>query len=67
MLYYPISIIIYIASGIIFLAIIYFLFCYLLSNTILYLNRQPVPKNPKDYGLEFEDVEFKTSYDVNIK
>jgi hypothetical protein len=52
---------------IIFLAIIYFVFCYYLSGTIIYLNRQPVPKNPKDYGLNFEHIEFKASDGVRIK
>ena len=52
---------------IVFLVIIYFVFCYYLSSTIIYLNRQPVPKNPKDYGLDFENVEFKASDDVSIK
>jgi uncharacterized protein len=56
-----------IAACIVFLALIYFLFSYFLSSTVLYLNRQPVPKNPKDYGLDFEDIEFKASDGVNIK
>jgi dienelactone hydrolase len=58
---------VYIVSGILFLIIIYFLFCYLLSSTVLYLNRQPVPKNPKDYNLNFEDVEFESTDGVNIR
>lgn len=45
----------------------YFSFCYYLSGTIIYLNRQPIPKNPKDYGLEFENLKFKASDGVNIK
>ena len=61
-------IIIYIIISVVcFLAIIYFLFCYFLSGTILYLNRQQIPKNPKDYGLDFENVEFRASDDVVIK
>lgn len=60
-------IIVYIASGVVFLAIIYFLFCYFLSGTVLYMNRQPVPKNPKDYGLEYENVEFRASDGIRIK
>lgn len=50
-----------------FTGITYLLFCYYLSGTIIYLNRQPVPKNPKDYGLDFENVEFEASDNVNIK
>jgi hypothetical protein len=60
-------VILYIFIAIIFLAIIYFVLCYYLSGTILFLNRQPVLKNPKDYELDFEDVEFKTSDGVRIK
>ncbi len=41
--------------------------CYFLSGTILHLDRQPVPKNPKDYGMDFENIEFRTSDKVNIK
>jgi alpha/beta superfamily hydrolase len=60
-------IIVYILIGVIFLAAIYFLFCYFLSGTVLYMNRQPIPKTPKDYGLEFENIEFKASDNVKIK
>lgn len=56
-----------IAAIILFLAVIYFIFCYYLSGTIIYLNRQPVPKNPKDYGMDFENVEFEASDGVGIK
>lgn len=56
-----------ILAAITFLALIYFVFCFYLSGTIIYLNRQPVPKTPKDYGLDFESVEFKASDEVNIK
>ncbi len=61
------TVVVYIIAGVVFLAIIYFLFCYFFSSTVLYLNRQLVPKNPKDYNLDFEDIEFKTSDGVKIK
>jgi len=38
-----------------------------ISGTIIHLNRQPVPKTPEVYGMDFEPVEFKTSDGVNIK
>ncbi len=60
-------IMIYIIAGVVFLIIIYFLFCYLISGSVLYLNRQPLPKNPRDYNLDFEDVEFNSSDGVKIK
>jgi alpha-beta hydrolase superfamily lysophospholipase len=57
----------YISIVLMILALIYFLFCYFLSSTILFLNRQPVPKNPSDYGLDFEDVEFISSDGAALK
>jgi hypothetical protein len=58
---------VYILIALVGITLIYLLFGYLLSNTILFLNRQPVPKNPKDYGMDFEDIEFKASDGVVIK
>lgn len=52
----------YISIALVTIAFIYFLFCYFLSGTIIFLNRQPVPKNPSEYGMDFEDIEF-VSYD----
>jgi len=49
------------------LLVTYFIVAYYLSGTIVHLNRQPVPKNPKDYGMDYEDVEFKTEDNVNIR
>ena len=41
--------------------------CYFLSRTVIYLDRQPVPKTPKDYGMDFQHIEFKAADGVNIK
>jgi hypothetical protein len=41
--------------------------CYLLSRTVIYLDRQPLPKTPKDYGMDFQSIEFKAADGVNIK
>src|SRR4030042_5242722 len=49
------------------IAFVYLLTCYFVAGTIIHLNRQPVPKNPGDYSLDFEHVEFKTSDGINIK
>jgi uncharacterized protein len=49
------------------LAIIYFILGYFIADSIIHMNRQPVPKNPSDYGMKFENIEFKTSDGVNIK
>ena len=43
------------------------LFCYFLSRTVIHLDRQPVPKTPKDYGMDFQHVEFKAADGVNLK
>jgi uncharacterized protein len=45
----------------------YMLICYFLSRTVIYLDRQPVPKTPKDYSMDFQDIEFKAADGVNIK
>jgi uncharacterized protein len=56
-----------IAIVIIVLTLIYLLLGYFIAGTIIHLNRQPVPKNPGDYGLAYENIEFKASDGVNIK
>lgn len=45
----------------------YVVICYLLSRTLIYLDRQPVPKTPKDYGMEFQHIEFEAADGVKIK
>jgi uncharacterized protein len=52
---------------VLFLALVYFSLSYFIAGSIIHLNRQPVPKNPGDYGMDFENVQFKTSDGVNIK
>lgn len=54
--------------GIVLVIILLYLFlCYFIAGTVIYLNRQPVPKNPRDYGMNFEPLEFTTSDGVTIK
>ena len=45
----------------------YVAICYLLSRTVIYLDRQPVPKTPEDYGMDFQNIEFKAADGVNLK
>src|SRR3989304_6917874 len=45
----------------------YVFFCYFISRTVIHLDRQPVPKTPKDYGMDFQNIEFKTADEVKIK
>jgi dienelactone hydrolase len=49
------------------LALIYFILGYFIADSIIHMNRQPVPKYPLDYGMSFENIEFKTFDGVNIK
>jgi alpha/beta superfamily hydrolase len=42
-------------------------FCYFISRTIIHLDRQPVPKTPKDYGMDFQNIDFKTADGVRIR
>jgi uncharacterized protein len=44
------------------LALIYFI-----AYFAIHQNRQPVPKNPGDYGMNFENIEFKATDGVKIK
>ncbi|MBN2015353.1 alpha/beta fold hydrolase [Candidatus Dojkabacteria bacterium] len=58
---------IYIIIGLATVTSIYLVLCYFLAGTIIYLDRQSVPKNPSDYGMDFEDIEFQASDGVNIR
>ena len=49
------------------LALIYVILCYFIAGFIIHQNHQPVPKNPGDYSMSFENIEFKTSDNVDIK
>jgi uncharacterized protein len=54
-------------SVIAFLILVYLFISYFIAGTIIHLNRQPVPKNPKDYGMDYENIEYKASDGVKIK
>jgi pimeloyl-ACP methyl ester carboxylesterase len=54
------------AIVIIALAIIYFMIAYFMAWSTIHLNRQPLPKNPSDYGMEFEAVTLKPSDGIDI-
>ena len=41
--------------------------CYFIAGTIIHLNRQPIPKNPKDYDLDYKNIILKPSDGINIK
>ena len=45
---------------------VYALLSYVFSRMLLHLDRQPVPKTPKDYGLDFQAVKFPASDGVQI-
>jgi uncharacterized protein len=59
---FPITLLVILA-----IALNYILLCYFVAGTTIHLNRQPVPKNPKEYGMSFENADFRTSDSVNIK
>jgi pimeloyl-ACP methyl ester carboxylesterase len=46
---------------------VYVVFCFFLSRTVIYLDRQPVPKTPEDYGMDFKNIEFEAADGVNIR
>jgi uncharacterized protein len=45
---------------------VYLLTAYVISGMVVYLNRQPVPKTPRDYGLDFEAVAFRSEDGVDL-
>jgi hypothetical protein len=45
----------------------YLLTAYVVSGMIVHLDRQPVPKTPRDYGLDFEAVAFRSEDGVDLK
>jgi hypothetical protein len=52
---------------ILFLVLVYLVVAYFIASNTVHLNRQPVPKNPGDYGLDYENIEFKAADGVKIK
>lgn len=40
---------------------------YLFSSIVLYARRQPIVSTPEDYGLDFEEVEFKATDGLRLK
>jgi len=49
------------------LALIYLSISYVIAYFAIHQNRQLVPKDPCDYGLNFENIDFKASDGVNLK
>lgn len=47
--------------------LVYLFFSYYLAGTIIHINRQPVPRTPDDYGMDFESIAFNASDGVSIK
>jgi uncharacterized protein len=45
----------------------YLLTAYVVSGMIVHPDRQPVPKTPQDYGLDFEAVAFRSEDGVDLK
>lgn len=45
----------------------YLITAYVISGMIVHLDRQPVPKTPRDYGLDFESVSFRTDDGVDLE
>jgi len=59
---------IYVLSGLVALVVaVFLLVCFVFSSFIMYSHRQPVVRSPKDYGLEFENVEFESADGLKLK
>lgn len=50
-----------------FIILAYFIISYISAYGVVHLNRQPVPKNPKDYDMDYEEITLKPSDGINIK
>lgn len=46
---------------------IYLAICFCFSGVVIHPTRQPIVKSPEDYGMDYEDVEFKSSDGLNLK
>jgi pimeloyl-ACP methyl ester carboxylesterase len=40
---------------------------YIFSNTVLYSRRQPIVRTPREYGMAYEDIQFKSSDGLVLK
>lgn len=58
---------IYIFIIIIILVLIYLIISFIAAYGVVHLDRQPIPKTPQDYGMDYETISFKTSDGVAIK
>jgi len=60
-------ILIIIVSIVIALGVIALALRYIMSSRLLNPPRQPIVITPKEYGLNYEDVEFKSTDGINLK
>ena len=44
---------------IVVLLLLYLLVAYIMAGSIVHLNRQPVPRNPRHYAMNFEGIQFR--------
>jgi dienelactone hydrolase len=49
------------------LIFVFLLLGYILSRAVIHLDRQSVPKNPADYGMDYQKVDFSAADNVKIK
>ncbi len=58
---------IYLAIAIILVLIIYLVVSYVSAYGVVHLNRQPIPKTPEDYGMDYQDIELKPSDGITVR
>ncbi len=58
------SIILIVVSSVV---VLFILFSYFLSRTVIHLDRQPVPKTPQDYGMSYQNVDLQPVDGIKIK
>jgi pimeloyl-ACP methyl ester carboxylesterase len=63
----PMSITSFLVISLVLLAFIYIVTCYIFAQLTLNPKRQPIEVTPSDYGLMYEDVEFKSNDGLKIR
>ncbi len=47
--------------------VLYVVVCFIFSGLLIYSHRQPVTTSPREYGMDYEDIEFKSTDGLTLK
>ena len=54
-------------AGVLLLIVVLLVLGYVLSRAVIHLDRQPVPKTPADYGMDYQKIELSAVDGVKLK